>query len=150
MERIERVMKRLEELEEKGVLATITKSLEKLVESFDAIAEPKNMRLVAMVLLLLEGVSKIDPSLVTVLADSMGTCAAKTQRPEVIRQIANPPEIGGLLGLMKILGDPDVKKLLGLLYVYAKIMGSCLPDELRKKASELESLYKIRLEMAKQ
>ena len=147
---LEKIAKQLEELERTGTLPLLFKSIETLAHSFDAIATPKNLRLIAMLLSVVEGIGKIDPSLVTVFADSIGECISKTQRPEVIRQLKKPPEIGGVFGILKVLGDPDVKKLLGLLYIYAKLIGACLPKELEPKIEHLEKLYEARLKMLEQ
>jgi len=42
------------------------------------------------------------------------------------------PEVGGMLGMLKLLNDPDVKKLLGLLYAVAKAAAPCLDKELSR------------------
>ncbi len=150
LEKLEKLASYLEELEKDGTLPMMLKTLEILSHSFDALADTKNLRILSMLLSTVEGIAKIDPSLVTVLADSLGTCVAKTQRPEVIRQLKNPPEIGGIFGVLKLLKDPDVKKLLGLFYIYAKLIGGCLPKEMEPKLDHLEKLYEARLKMIEQ
>ena len=150
LEKLGRLLSYLEEMERDGTLPLMLKSIEILSHSFDGLADTKNLRILAMLLSAVEGIAKIDPSLVTMFADSLGSCIAKTQRPEVMRQLKNPPEIGGIFGILKLLGDPDVKKLLGLFYIYAKLLGSCLPKEMEPKLEHLEKLYEARLRMLEQ
>ena len=42
------------------------------------------------------------------------------------------PEVGGLTGLLKMLNDPDVRRGLGLLFVLAKSLGSCVEGEVAR------------------
>ncbi len=149
IKKLEPILERIEELERKGILDLMLKSIEKLAESFEMLADPKNLGLLASLLSTIEAFSRIDPSLFTVVTDSLSNCIVKTQTPEVIRTVANPPQIGGLFGILKMLNDPDVKKLLGLIYVYAKIIGGCLPEELKPKLEHLEKLYEARMKTVK-
>jgi uncharacterized protein YjgD (DUF1641 family) len=149
LEKLEPLLERLEELERTGVLDMLLKTVERLADSFDLLADPKNVRLLATLLSASEMLAAADPQVVTILTDSMGACLKNLEKPETLEMLSKPPRIGGLTGAMRILGDPDVKKLLGLLYVYAKLLGSCLPDNLAKKASELKELYEARLKQLK-
>ena len=141
IDRLTRLAEKLEELEKHNTLSFLAKLVEKLATSFEILADPKNLTLLTTLLSAAEALSQIDPTLVSMTTDSLSKCMKKLQDPDALKMLANPPEIGGLMGLLRIVGDPDVKKLLGLLYVYAKLVGGCLPQELRKQAEHLQELY---------
>ncbi len=147
LESLDKITSYVEELERSGTLPLLLKSIDVITHSFDALADTKNLRLLSILLTVVEGISKIDPSLVTLFSDSLGNCMARTQTPEVMKQLKEAPEIGGLRGMLKILSDPDVKKLIGIIYIYAKLIGGCLPEEMKPKLEHLEKLYEARLKM---
>lgn len=141
VDRLAKLAEKFEELEKHNTLSFLAKLLEKLATSFETLADPKNLTLLTTVLSAAEALSQIDPTLVSMTTDSLSKCMRKLQDPNALKMLANPPEIGGLMGLLRIVGDPDVKKLLGLLYVYAKLVGGCLPQELKRQAEHLQELY---------
>ncbi len=141
LEKLLPLAEKVEELEKHGTLSFITKLVEKAATSFELLADPKNLTIATALLSAAEALAQIDPTLLTMVTDSLAKCAAKLQDPDALKMLTRPPEIGGLMGMLRLIGDPDVKKLLGLLYVYAKIIGGCLPAEVSKQAEHLQELY---------
>lgn len=143
IERIEALASKLEELERKGTLDMLVKMVDDLTEAFLILGDAKTMKMLALLMSAFDSLSEIDPNLITMIADSISPCVKKTERPEFAAKVAEPPKIG-ILGLISMLRDPDVQRLIGLTYFFAKSMGGCFLEQLKEKAKHLRALYEER------
>lgn len=89
---------------------------EQLYETFAE--NPEDLRAIQNVSLLAGGMSRVNPDTVATAIDGI------EEGPPISREaVADPPQIG-LLGALRQLRDPDVKRGLGVLFVVLKAIGS--------------------------
>lgn len=131
-ESIESVLTVIERFEESGLLDLLdvvsSRDMERNEQLYEVFAEdPGSLRAVQNLSLVAGGLARMDPD---ALATTMGGEAVPHEKFE------KPPELG-LLGILRQLRDPDVRRGLGTVFLLLKFLGT-RSDETGMDEAEVE------------
>lgn len=122
-ETLVRLMDTAKDLEQSGVLDLLqvigTRDVASGEQLYETFAEnPEDLQAIQNLSLLAGGVSRVNPDTLAAFIDGI------EEGPSVSREmIADPPEIG-ILGALRQLQDQDVRRGLGVIFVFLKAIGT--------------------------
>ncbi|MEO0202269.1 MAG: DUF1641 domain-containing protein [candidate division WOR-3 bacterium] len=118
-EAIERLIDMIDKLEKSGALAFFGYVSENFGEGLGMVTEPRVLRIISNIANILEILSRMEPTAISMMASALERSLSQTFTPEVMR---NPPKVG-LLDILKQLSDPEVQKALGIIFLLLKAIG---------------------------
>ncbi len=131
-EALQRLLDVAHTLHKNGVLDFIEQTAHLTPELLSYLTDPRILKIGANISFLLHLLEMIEPTMITVMVDNFSEALSKNLTPEVFK---DPPRVG-LSGILRMLGDPDVQRALGFLFLLLKSFG----QSIQKSGKELTTL----------
>jgi len=127
---IERLADAIAKLQETGLLGIAVALAEKGEEVLELGANDRRMHhAMAAADAALNALEDVDPIVFKENVEAMSECTMKALNSPDFLKHAKPV---GLLGLLKVMKDPDITAGLGVMLYLAKVMGSCLRQKMEQ------------------
>lgn len=118
-EALEKGLEVLTKLHEAGLLEFAKEASELAGDSLSYLMDPKVLKIFSNLAYFLHLLELLEPTMLSVMAEHFVRELNREMTPELMK---NPPRLGPM-AFVKALGDPDVQKGLGFLFVFLKVLG---------------------------
>lgn len=142
VEALERMMDLAVKMHENGTIDFLENLSEISSEALSYLTDPRILKIWANIAYILHFFELMDPTIVSVMGNNFVKALNDSLTPETFK---NPPRVG-LSGLLKELGDPDVQRALGFIFLLLKALGKSI-DTSGKQFSDLMQQMEKQLEM---
>lgn len=142
VEALERTMDLAVKMHENGTIDFLENLSEISSEALSYLTDPRILKIWANIAYILHFFELMDPTIVSVMGNNFVKALNDSLTPETFK---NPPRVG-LSGLLKELGDPDVQRALGFIFLLLKALGKSI-DTSGKQFSDLMQQMEKQFEM---
>ncbi len=137
-EALQRVIDVAHALHKNGVLDFLEQISHLTPELLSYLTDPRILKIGANISFLLHLLELLDPTMITVMFDNFNKALSQNLTPEVFK---DPPRVG-LSGLIRMLGDPDVQRALGFIFLLLKSFGQSIQQSGKELTSLMEQMEK--------
>ncbi len=149
-EALERLMDLAVKMHENGTIDFLENLSEISSEALSYLTDPRILKIWANIAYILHFFELMDPTIVSVMGNNFVKALNENLTPETFK---NPPRVG-LSGLLRELGDPDVQRALGFIFLLLKALGKSIDasgkqftDLMQQMEKQFEMMRKQREEM---
>ncbi len=121
-ESIEKLLELLQKANEAGLIDLAEDIVDLVPDSLSYMTDPRILTIGANISFLLHVLEMLNPTMITVMFNNFAKALNEEMTPETFQ---NPPKVG-LMGLMRMLGDPDVQRALGFIFLFLKAFGKSI------------------------
>ncbi len=137
-EALERLLDVAVKLHENGTLDLLENLSEISSEAISYLTDPKILKIWANIAYFLHFLELMDPTIVSVMGNNFIKATGELMTPETFK---NPPRVG-ISGLIKELGDPDVQRALGFIFLMLKALGKSIDSSGKQLTTLMEQMEK--------
>lgn len=141
-EALERLIEVAVKLHENGTLDFIENISDISSEALSYLTDPRILKIWANIAYILHFLELIDPTLLSVMGNNFTKSLNEVLNPDTFK---DPPKVG-LSGIIKMLGDPDVQRALGFIFLLLKAFGKSI-DTSSKQLTEMMKQMEKQFEM---
>lgn len=145
-EALEKGLAVLTKLHESGMLEFAEGASELMGDSLSYLLDPKVLKIFSNLAYLLHILELLEPTMISVMAEHFIKELNREVTPELMK---DPPRLGPL-ALVKALGDPDVQKGLGVLFVFLKVLGRAFDGAAKELLPLLEETERTLAQLREQ
>ncbi len=141
-ESIEKLLELLQKANEAGLIDLAEEVVDLVPDSLSYLTDPRILTIGSNISFMLHVLEMLNPTMLTVMFNNFAKALNEEMTPETFQ---NPPKVG-LMGLMRMLGDPDVQRALGFLFLFLKAFGrsiSYTSEEFSKLMPQMENQLKM-------
>ncbi len=149
-EALERLIEVAVKLHENGTLDFVENISDISSEALSYLTDPRILKIWANIAYILHFLELIDPTLLSIMGNNFTKSLNEVLTPDTFK---DPPKVG-LSGIIKMLGDPDVQRALGFIFLLLKAFGRSvdtsskqLTDMMKQMEKQFEMMRKQREEM---
>jgi len=142
VEALERLIEVAVKLHENGTLDFIENISDISSEVLSYLTDPRILKIWANIAYILHFLELIDPTILSVMGNNFTKSLNEVLNPDTFK---NPPKVG-LSGIIKMLGDPDVQRALGFIFLFLKAFGKSI-DTSSKQLTEMMKQMEKQFEM---
>ncbi len=137
-EALERLLDVAVKLHENGTLDLLENLSEISSEAISYLTDPKILKIWANIAYFLHFLEFMDPTIVSVMGNNFIKATGELMTPETFK---NPPKFG-ISRLIKELGDPDVQRALGFIFLMLKALGKSIDSSGKQLTTLMEHMEK--------
>ena len=141
-ESIEKLLELLQKANEAGLIDLAEDIVELVPDSLSYMTDPRILTIGSNISFILHVLEMLNPTILSVMFNNFAKALNEEMTPETFQ---NPPKVG-LMGLMKMLGDPDVQRALGFIFLFLKAFGrsiSYTSEDFSKMMPQMENQLKM-------
>ncbi len=121
-ESVEKLLELLQKVNEAGLIDFAEEVVDLVPDSLSYLTDPRILTIGANISFLLHVLEMLNPTMITVMFNNFAKALNEEMTPETFQ---DPPKVG-LMGLMKMLSDPDVQRALGFIFLFLKAFGKSI------------------------
>ena len=137
-EALERLLDVAVRLHENGTLDLLENLSEVSSEALSYLTDPKVLKIWANIAYFLHFLELMDPTIISVMGNNFIKATGEIMTQETFK---NPPKVG-ISGIIRELGDPDVQRALGFIFLMLKALGRSIDTSGKQLTALMEQMEK--------